>query len=217
MVKLYWKRGQSLIEILIAIAVGVIMIGAAAVVIVPALKTNVDVNKARVGADLGRALFENARVYTEADWHNVYGLGRGAANTYYITSTPLFTHLMGTESIIVVTTTYTRYFYVEDVCRRWEGVFMNFDSCTSTDPLVVLDPSSLKLTVGYSWDPENATKIFSSYMTRFRSQALSQTDWSGGALQGGPLVIGNDKFAFSASNIDFSTGSPGSLFLILEE
>ena len=35
-------RGQSLMEILIAIAVGVIMIGAAAIVIVPALKINTD-------------------------------------------------------------------------------------------------------------------------------------------------------------------------------
>ena len=208
--------GQSLMEILIAVAVGVIMIGAAAVVIVPALKTNVEVNEAKVGAELGRALFENARVLIENDWPSAYNLGRGLTSTYYITSTPSFVHVTGTEAILVATTTYGRYFYFEDVCRKWGGTTFDFDSCTSTDPTVALDPSTLKLTVAYYWEPENATKTFGSYLTRFKSRVLSQTDWSGGAFQEGPIATSNNRFATS-SNIDFSTTSPGSILLIFEE
>ena len=215
--------GQSLMEILIAIAVGVIMIGAATVVIVPALKISTEVNEEKVGAGLGRALFENVRVFGEASWSDLYNLPKGSSSLYYLTtSTTPFETVTGTESILVSTTTYIRSFYIDDACRDWSGGFpiggdIELSDCSGGGLSVSPDPSTFKVTIDYSWAPDYATKTFSSYLTRYKSQVLKETDWSAGWILSRDPVTNSDGMFSTSSNIDFSTNTPGSLILILEE
>jgi len=203
-------------EILIAIAVGVIMIGAAAVIIVPALKTNTEVNEEKVGAGLGRALFEKVRVFSEVSWTDLYNLPKGSSSVYYLTTSTIpFETATGTEYIQVSTTTYLRNFYIENACRWWSGDFNLLWDCTDTDPNVAIDPSTLKVVVNYSWDPENATNSFSAYLTKYRSSMLQETDWSAGWVLSRPPATSSDGIFATSSNIDFSTTSPGSIILDL--
>ncbi len=199
------RAGQSIIELLVAIGVGTLLIVGAIAIISPAIKTQGDTTRLQVAAGLGKQLLDNTRVLAEADWHNLDALSTSTANHYYlVASTSPYTVATGTESVAVATTTYTRYFYLEDVYRS-----------ASTNRIdaggMVYDPSTKKITVVYGWG--NITNAISSYVARTNDNVFSQTDWSGGANQDGPLTVTTTNTKFSTStNIGYvtSTASPTS-------
>ncbi len=203
------KSGQSLIELILAIALGVVFIGVAALVIAPILKINTETNEAKVGGALGRELMENARLLVENNWHSLDGLIRGAPNYYYLsTSTDIFALNSGVESINIGTTTYNRYFYVENICRDdADGSIKGVEPCI---PFDVADPSLAKISIDYAWSPEYATKTFSAIVSRFRNKVTTQTDWSLG-----PGVNGTTSATtgFVTSFNIYTTSTPGSLKL----
>ncbi len=203
------RSGQSLVEILIAVAIGVILIGGAVAIIAPTLKISAETNESKIGASLGRELFEKLRVVAQADWHNIDGLATGTVNIFYVSSTgTIFNIIPGFEEIVVATTTYTRFFYIEDACR---DVITN--NVSGTPPCVGFledDPATKKATVVYRW-PMSATNTFATIFTRNRTRIFRQTDWSGGAYQLGPVTSSFLGFATS-SNLNFSS-SAGSVFI----
>ncbi len=94
------SNGQSLIEILIALAVGTVLIIAAVSVIAPALRTNTQADRVQVSSALGKELLENIRVFSESDWHNISNLATSSANKYFLVSTQSpFVAATGTEGI----------------------------------------------------------------------------------------------------------------------
>lgn len=206
------NSGQSLVEVLIAVAVGAILITAAAGAIVPALRINTQTNRAQTGTALAKELLENVRVWAEGDWHNVSNLATSSAFHYYlITSSSPFSASDGEQSISVATTTFTRYFYIDDVYRNASDVLI-----TSMGPegaSAKFDPSTKRVTVAYSW-PQNATHTISEYITRNRNNVYIQTNWSGGPGQSGPATSTNKKF-WASSDIDY-TSTAGSLLLNLQ-
>jgi type II secretory pathway pseudopilin PulG len=199
------NSGQSLVELLIAVAVGTILVAAAAAVISPVLKINTQANRAQAATALAHELLDNVRVWAEGDWHNISSLATTSANHYYLNSaTSPFSSSTGDEQVTVSSTTYTRYFYVDDVFRDASGNITNSSSGAS------FDPSTKLVTVAYSW-PTSATYTISTHLTRYRNNVFDQTDWSGGPGQGGPTTSTNSMFATS-SNINYTTSS-GSLYL----
>jgi type II secretory pathway pseudopilin PulG len=202
--QLYARKGQSLIEILIGVAIGSIMIIAAASVIAPVLNINTDASRAQAGAALGKELLDNVSVWAEGDWHRIAGLATSSAYHFYLNaSSSPFSSSTGDESVTVSTTTYKRFFYVDDVYR---------DAAGNIASAPYYDPSTKKITVGYSW-PGTATTTISAYLTRSSNMVFVQADWSGGPNQAGPVTSTNSKFASSTSNINYSTA--GSMYLNL--
>jgi len=66
---LHLTRGQSIMELIVAMAIGVILVVGAVSAISPILKISGDVARIQTGAALGKELLENARVLAEANWH----------------------------------------------------------------------------------------------------------------------------------------------------
>jgi hypothetical protein len=196
------SRGQSLIEILIAVVLGTVLILVAVTVISPALKSQGDTLKVQTASALGRELLDNIRVFAEADWHNLTNLAPGASNRYYLnTSSSPFTAVSGVETVTVATSTYERYFYYEGVTRDGGG---NIVSGGGTD-----DPSTKKVTVFFRWQGGQWSS-FVSYLTRQRNKVFVQSDWSGGAAD---VVVATGTVQFATStNISYST-VPGSIQL----
>ncbi|MDP2598659.1 MAG: prepilin-type N-terminal cleavage/methylation domain-containing protein [Candidatus Liptonbacteria bacterium] len=194
------RRGQSLVEVLVAAAVGALLVIAAAGVIAPALRANSTAGRVQVSAALAKELSDNIRVWSEGDWHNIFSLATSSANTYYLntTSSP-FTTSTGVEVITVATSTYSRYFFVDDVQRDSNGAAVSSGGSN--------DPSTKQVTVGYNW-PQGVTTTFSFYVSRYRNNILDQTDWSGGSGQSSPLTSTRNLFA-SSTSIKFLT--PGSI------
>jgi Tfp pilus assembly protein PilV len=199
------QTGQSLVEILVALAVGIIFVLGVMIVMQSSLKMGKDSEKIQTSASLARELMDNVKVFSDSDWHNIYNLATTSANHYYLntTSSP-FTVSSGDETVVVGTTTYIRYFYVDDVYRDGSGKIS--DSGT-------FDPSTKKITVGVRWTNSN-DRFISTYLTRSKNNIFVQTDWTGGGGQTGPITSTNNQFDTSTSNIDFST-TTGSIRLKL--
>jgi len=210
---LFKKRsGQSLIELLLAIVIGAIMITAGVAVIIPILESGRTVTEAQVAASLGKELLENARVFSESDWNAFFELTPGADQPYHLsTSTSPFAPVSGVEYIVIATTTYSRYFYRENILRDSGGSVSTFTSqdCFTT---ANCDPSTAKVAVVAS-SSRGVLRTITQYFTRFKNNAYIQTDWAGGPNQAGPLSIADSRFATS-SFIDY-TSSTGAIYLIL--
>ncbi|MDO8536824.1 MAG: hypothetical protein Q7R94_01095 [bacterium] len=200
---LHSRGGQSILEILIAVGVGAILMIAAVTIIAPALKINTQAARAQAAGALGKALLENVRAWSEGDWHNIQNLATTSANLYYLnTTSSRFTTSTGVESVVVSTTTYKRFFYVDNVQRDTSSPY-NIVTSGGSD-----DPSTKKITIGYNW-PQGTTTTYSIYLTRNRNKAYSQTDWSGGSGQNGPATTTNSRFTTS-TNVSY-TENAGSI------
>jgi hypothetical protein len=199
------RSGQSISELLLAIAVGAIFMVAAATVIVPALRENSQSGNVQEGAEVAQALLNNVRVWSEAGWNNVASLATGTAYQYYlITSSSPYTATSGIGSIVIGTTTYTSYFYLSDAYRTSGG------SLTSTPVGNTYDPSTKQIFVMYDWT-NGTTSTVSMYLTRNDDAAINQDDWSGGPGATSVATSAGNQFASSA-NIDYST-TTGSIYV----
>jgi hypothetical protein len=94
------RAGQSIIEVLVATAVGSIMVIAAVGLISPALRGNRDVTNIQVGSAIAKEAIDQIRAWGESDWHNLSGLSTSSANTYFLVPGPTFRVATGTESIL---------------------------------------------------------------------------------------------------------------------
>ncbi len=173
------KKGQTLIEVLIAVAVGAILFVGAVSTLVPATKITPETSKIAAGAALVNGTIENVTVWAGGNWDSLLSLSTTSANPYHlITSQSPFTVATGTEAVTVGSTTYTRYFYVDDVYRDSSGNIVASSTSGATD-----DPSTMEITVASGW-PLGTTTTVSFYVTRNGENALSQSTWTGGTASG---------------------------------
>ena len=81
--------GQSLVELLIGIAVVAIISGSVAGALFLSVRTNKQSATSEEASSLGQELLDNTRSLSESDWSGLYNLSdKGPSSTYYITATP---------------------------------------------------------------------------------------------------------------------------------
>jgi len=189
-----------LVEILVAVGIGTLLVIAAATIIAPALNIGTDAGRTQVGSGLAKELMDNVRSWAASDWHNINNLATTSANHYYLnTSSSPFTSVSGDESVAVSTTTYTRYFYVENVQRNAGDEIVESGGS--------YDPSTKKMTVFYGWQGSSG-QSFVTYITRSRNAVFHQTDWSGGPGFDVPSSSTVIKFSTSTGGVIYTaTGS----------
>lgn len=193
-------------EVLVALGVGILVIGGVTGSFVVIARNNNLSSKMRNAVISNDALTDSSRSFADGNWTALYALNKGTVNRYKLLNTAgLWVAAAGAESLIIGNATYTRSFYVDNVSRNGSG---NIEAVYNA---LNDDPSTQKITVETSFPLSGATKTISSafYVTRNQDFALVQTDWSGGSGQTGPITRINNRFASSA-NVDFST-TPGSI------
>lgn len=196
------RRGQSLIEVLIGIAVGVVMIIGVAIIITSSLKSSADAGRVQASTALAKELLENVRSWAEGDWHTVFSLSTSSANRYYLNmQTSPFATSTGSETIVAGGITYTRSFFVDEAHRDGSGNIVVASG--------IPDPSTRKVTATVSWPTSNTPTTLAEYLTRHTEKIFIQTDWSGGGGQSGPIPLPNSAFS-NATSADY-TSLPGSL------
>src|SRR5258708_978498 len=137
------RRGQSIIEVLVAVGIGAIFVIGAAALIAPALQSSKQAGKIQIGTALANELVNNVRIWSEGDWHNILNLATSSARHYYLnTSVSPFSFIYGDETVTIGSSVYLRYFYVDDVYRDSTG---NITASGGT-----YDPSTKKVTIQYS-------------------------------------------------------------------
>lgn len=214
------QRGQSLIEILVALGIGVILIGGVTALISVNMRSSAESKMTQAASSLTQEVIDGAKSKAEADWNAFYALAKGSANKYYIaSSTNAIT--VGMEPITVSGYGFNRYFYSEDVRRTQCGIGIPSTdvatvSCDSNFPLgatdIVEDPSTQKIVVVVEWAGGRSI-MQEQYVSRTKNAAIRQTDWSGGGGDNSILISPNNKYA-AASGVDVAT-TPGTIEVVL--
>lgn len=199
-------RGQSLIEILVALGIGVILIGGVIVLISVNMRSSSESKMNQAAASLTQEVIDGVKSKAEADWNALYGLEKGSANAYYIApATNAITG--GKEPILVSGYAFSRYFYVENVQRTQCGIGTpttdaTTASCNTNFPLssadIAEDPSTQKIVVVVEWAGGRSITQDQN-ISRTRNVAFRQTDWSGGGGDNSILTAPNNKYAMVSS------------------
>lgn len=214
------NSGQSLVEVLIAIGVGVILIGAAIATIIPVLRSNLETRTVQIAGSLAQEYLDNLRSLAESNWYQVYNppTAKGSSSQFYLRATSTtYEILSGTTSTVAEGRTFTRYFSIENVNRNLCGasdITANATTSCASGPGstgVAEDPSTQKITSIVSWTAGGSAagsinKV--QYLTRSQNKVFVQSNWSEGPGQEGPITAENNKFATS-TNINYTT--PGSI------
>ncbi|MBI5079519.1 prepilin-type N-terminal cleavage/methylation domain-containing protein [Candidatus Wolfebacteria bacterium] len=213
------NKGQSLVEIIVGLAISAILITAAATAIALTLKESLEIKTSQIAASLSQEYLDNVQAMAESDW--VYLYDRSNGNSYYLTASgTTYAAVGGSTSTTVLGKTFNRYFVLDKVKRDSCGVGditeNSLIACNMEigSGYIANDPSTLKITTTIIWDSNHKISQ-SQYLTRNRNFVFHQTDWSGGSGQESFAttsegVIMNNKFT-SSNNIGFATS--GSLFV----
>lgn len=212
----FHEGGQSLVEILVAISIGVILIGAATTALIPIIKSNLETQNIQTADLLAQDYLDKVKALGESDWHVIYNppAAKGISSQFYLAvSGTTFAILSGTTSTIIGSNTFTRYFSVENVNRDLCGsgnISTNATTSCASGPGTVgvtEDPSTQKITATVTWSTNRSLQK-TEYITRSTNKIFVQTDWSAGPGQEGPITSPNNQFSTS-SGIDYAstTGS----------
>lgn len=141
---------------------------------------------------------------------NLFNIGRDPANTTrlwdgLIDDVRIYNRALSADEVwkLYNSNRYTRYFYVENVCRTSAGAISGVPPCGSDTE----DPSTQKITVNVGWTilTEHDSFTHTRYLTRYANHLFSQTDWSGGAGIEGPITATTTVTFATSSNIHFAT------------
>ena len=200
--------GQSLVEILIGIAIGAILIGGAAATIALTLRSNVQNKNIQIATSLAQEILDKTAVFSEANWRNIYDLSKSPTQYYLTASGAAFSVMTGSEAVVVDAINFARYFVVENVSRDSGGSIV---TSGGTD-----DPSTQKIIAYATWTEvgETAEVKLQKYITRSRNLVYRQTDWAAGSGQAGPITTVNNRFDTANAELDYTT-TPGSIFVII--
>lgn len=91
--------GQSLVEVMIALAIGALLMGAAVFAIMFMLRSNTNTQKMQVAAVLARSLIEQARIVADGNWFDVYNLASGTPY-YVVASGTTLAFVVGEEGML---------------------------------------------------------------------------------------------------------------------
>jgi len=215
------KQGQSLIEILIGIAIGVIVVTSGITAISVAMRINMENKATQTVTFLAKQVTDEVKSIADSDWSKIYNLSpKGTDSQYYPTASgTVLVISSGVTTTIMEGITYTYYFSVENVkrtrCGLGEVSTGDIASCPTTfgaaENEVYEDPSTQKITAHIEWSGNKSlTKV--QLISRLRNLIFWQTDWFGGDDQeafsttSGNTIV-NNKFFTSSFSIDYT--SPG--------
>jgi hypothetical protein len=80
------SRGQSLVELLIGIAIGAVFIIGAATIIAPSLQIGKQTTAVQTKTELANELADNVKAWATGSWNNVLSLATGTANIYSLST-----------------------------------------------------------------------------------------------------------------------------------
>ena len=191
---------QSLVELIIGMAIGGILIGISTGAIVLLLRSNYDTRTTQIAVSLAQDYLDNINAIVDSNWHNIYDLGgKGSSSQFHLAvSGATYAILPSSTSTMMEGKSFTRYFSVENVNRDGSGNIVETGGSE--------DPSTQKVAVTVNWEG-NRTISKTQYLTRYRNISFIQTDWVGGPNQESFSTSSvNNKFS-SSTNINYTASS----------
>lgn len=198
------KRGQSLIELTVGIAIGVLFITAAIGAILVSLRLDFQNRYTQTASQLATEIIEQVTAVASNDWHDLDLEIHDPLVPYHIdASGSTYAVADASSTVTFESVEYTTSFTIEDVRRDNTDAFVEA-------PLGTIDPSTLKITATVSWTQQNETTEFKlvQYVTRSRNRIWLQTDWSGGYNFSGPVATTTTRY-FTSVNMATSSAAGG--------
>lgn len=219
------RRGQSLVEILIALAVGGMLIGSAATLMAVVLRAQAQDVYVRTASALNDELMGKFAQYAERQWYcpdtptecGIYNLSKDqeyklgfSAGKFRPATGPTIPERR--EEVRLGDVSYFRYFRVMNVCRNGDNISgltdNNGSTMTCNERGGMEDPSTQYVSVCTDWTYQNGGAgnfCLNRYFVRNRVALFHQTDWSGGpAPTATPVAVPGNRFD-SSTGIDFGT------------
>ncbi len=194
------RRGQSLVELIVALGIGTLFIIGAIGALTVTLRLDSQSSHSQPAIELTNALIEELRTISNADWHTLDNLTKDGTTEYQVTTTTTFyAASTGKEPVTLNETTYERYFVLDPVYRDADEQIV--------DSSGTLDPSTLKVTAITEWSQYGQTLDvrFVTYLGRIRNRLFTQTDWSGGFTNTDGVVSTLPTEFTTSTNIRYST------------
>jgi type II secretory pathway pseudopilin PulG len=203
----FYIRGQSLIEALVALMIGVVMIGGVSTVLVLSVRSSADADQLNSASRLASQELDSIRVLAEADWNAIYTatkyIDESTTNPHYlavvtVNSKQSFAINDGAKETSVDGILFSHSFYIKNVLRD--------ESDNIVENGGIDDPSTQKIVVTVNWLTSQPFQI-SGYLTRSRNISALFSNWKAGAGFEGPYTIHADApqgFSSSSANIDFN-------------
>lgn len=95
------ESGQSLIEVLIGLAIGALIIGAASMALVFILRSGKTIQNINTATKLTQELLNRAQSFALTNWWDFYSLNRSASSSYFfVSSSSKFLPILGKEVIL---------------------------------------------------------------------------------------------------------------------
>lgn len=225
------QKGQMLIEILLAVLIAAIVIGAASSLGYVGLKSGQSSGAKSSAVALVQEGLEAMQAIAETDWHNIYlpptgsGLStdKGESFPYYVykngTSWAISTDVAKRDIIVsgeTYSNTYLRTIYIYNVNRQKAGndrkicsekeIAESAAGCSVGE--YIEDPSTQKIKVVVTRAGEAEVSV-SEYLTRWKNNVSVQSDWSGGSGQTGPIATPNNRYDSIDPEGNIDTSGPG--------
>ena len=190
-------RGQSLLEALLSIALGVLLIGSSVGLIGISLKSFNSVKQHLQANTLLRQASEVIISLARDNWHFDTGFNCDSTIGCQIkasSTSTTWTILVDKATSTIDNIPYKQYFRVYNVFR--DATSSNISISGTIDDL-----STRKITIFLEYGNNYvSSSSLSFYLTRsYNNQVFRQTDWSGGPVQPGPISNPGNKFATSTN------------------
>ena len=202
------QRGQSMLEILIVIALVVTLATLGAELIVTSLRSNKITSERDVGLRTAEEMFEGISAAATEDFENVYNLTKGTTQHRVVQSMGKWVIEVGTQDVSLNGITYTRYFTVQNICRA-TGTrdITGITDSSGADATCMTsggghDPSTQRITAFVEWS-SGETLVSYEYISRWRNKLCKQTTWS--TVGSGPDDCPTTEYE-SSTNVTFPGG-----------
>lgn len=188
--KMYYQRGQLLMEALLAISAAVIVLSLGAQLVYVSLRSSQVASDRNIGLGLMEEGIGAVHAIAAEQWQNIYTLVKTGAHYHPLVSGGTWTLVSGDASTVVGAKTFVRYFTIGNVCR--DAATRNITGLTDTNGSTMLcttsggtfDPSTQSVTM-YVQMPDNGDMLSTTeYLLRWRNKVCAQTSWSGGSGSG---------------------------------
>lgn len=187
---MHLRRGQLLIEALLAISAAVIVLALGAQLIYVSLRGSQVASDRNVGLGLMEEGLAAVRNIATEQWQNIYTLSKNGIHYHPAIVSGAWTSVSGDHSIAVGSKIYTRYFTVANVCRDTSTRHItgltdaNGSTMLCTASGGAFDPSTQSVSMYVQLPDGGDVLSVGEYVLRWRNKLCTQTDWSGGAGSG---------------------------------
>lgn len=190
-----FQKGQSLIGILLAIAIGAIVFILGSQIIQTSLKAAEASRQKTLSFQLAQEAFEATKAISEEDWHTIDSATTG--QEYYLDNSNgkwELSQSIGKKTITLGKDTYSRWIVFNNVSRDTNGSIEASYNASNKDP------STKKITADVTLN--GIQKIsWNYYLTRWENNISNQTDWSGDNGVEGPVTLFGPDYS-SSSNVE---------------